>query len=210
MNNLRPIWQTPVWEVHTGFDSAFNEQLLNECYQIGQQVRIDQNPKDSLWDYAGPCVTALRQKMIDVVTESVNRDIKEAADLNLRYDCPMAWINVKEPGTSIELHGHPDSTFAVTYYIKTPEECGNLVLVDTNTYLLGGETTLKTIKPEAGKLVFFPAYVLHYIEENRSNDLRISLSTDMTQVIDRSAPNALVIKSWCNSLLKIRDWNSNN
>ena len=60
------------------------------------------------------------------------------------------------------------------------------------------------------KLVFFPAYVLHYIEENRSDDLRISLSTDVNQVIDRSAPNALVIKSWCNNLLKIREWSSNN
>jgi oxalate decarboxylase/phosphoglucose isomerase-like protein (cupin superfamily) len=122
----------------------------------------------------------------------------------------MAWINVKEPGEGIELHGHPDSTFAVTYYIKARENSGNLVLVDTKTYLQGGETTLKTIVPEEGKLVFFPAYVLHYIEENQSDDLRISLSTDMIQVIDRNAPNALVIKSWCNSLLKIHDWRSNN
>jgi hypothetical protein len=210
MNNLRPIWQTPVWEVHTGFDSVFNEGLLDECYSIGQQVRIDHAPKDSLWDYAGPYVSELKQKILDIVTETVNRDITEAADLKLKFDCPMAWINVKEPGQQIELHGHPDSTFAVTYYVKTPKDCGNLVLVDTNTYLQGKETTLKTITPQQGKLVFFPAYVLHYIEENRSNDLRISLSTDVNQVIDRSAPNALVIKSWCNSLLKIREWTSKN
>ena len=210
IKNIKPIWQTPVWEVYTGFDSAFNQQLLDECYAVGQRVRSDPAPMDSLWDYAGPCLTTLKQKMIDIVTESVNRDIKEAADLRLKFDCPMGWINVKEPGQSIELHGHPDSTFAVTYYIKAQEGAGNLMLVDTNTFLLGKNTTLKTIKPEEGKLVFFPAYVLHYIEENRSNDLRISLSTDMTQVIDRSAPNALVIKSWCNSLLKIHDWHSNN
>jgi oxalate decarboxylase/phosphoglucose isomerase-like protein (cupin superfamily) len=210
MNNLRPIWQTPVWEVHTGFDSAFNEQLLAECYEIGRRVRHDPEPQDSLWDYAGPCVRKLKQRMLDIVTESVNRDIKEAADLNLQYDCPMAWINVKEPGESIELHGHPDATFAVTYYIKASPGAGNLVLVDTNTFLHGGETTFKTIQPEEGKLVFFPSYVLHYIEENHSDDLRISLSTDMIQVIDRTVPNALVIKSWCNSLLKIKDWTSNS
>lgn len=210
INNLKPIWQTPVWEVHTGFDSAFNEQLLDECYAIGQQVRVDQNPQDSLWNYAGPCLTALRKTMLDTVTESVNRDIAEAAGLRLKYDCPMAWVNVKAPGESIELHGHPDASLAVTYYIQAKPNAGDLVIVDTNTYLHGGETTLKKIVPEAGKLVFFPAYVLHYIEENRSDDLRISLSTDVNQVIDRSAPNALVIKSWCNNLLKIREWSSNN
>jgi hypothetical protein len=208
MNDIRPIWQTPVWEVHTGFDSAFNEQLLDECYSIGQQVRIDSNPQDSLWDYAGPCVSQLKQRILDIVAESVNRDIKEAADLRLQFDCPMAWINVKEPGEIIELHAHPDATFAVTYYLKAEPAAGDLVLVDTNPFLQGGAAQLRSIKPEAGKLVFFPAYVLHYIEENCSTDLRISLSTDVVQVIDRSAPNALVIKSWCNSLLKIREWHS--
>jgi hypothetical protein len=83
-----------------------------------------------------------------------------------------------------------------------------LVLVNTNTFLQGGETEFKTIRPEAGKLVFFPAYVLHYIEENRSDELRISLSTDMIQVIDKTVPNALIIKSWCDSLLKIKEWHN--
>jgi uncharacterized protein (TIGR02466 family) len=208
MDNLKPIWQTPVWEIATGFDSTFNERLLDECYAIGQQVRVDDNPHDSLWDYAGPCLRQLKETILTVVTESVNRDIAEAAGLRLKYECPMSWINVKGPGESIELHGHPDSSLAVTYYVQAKPNSGNLVLVDTNTFLHGGETTLRSIAPEAGKLVFFPAYVLHYIEENRSDDLRISLSTDINQVIDRSAPNALVIKSWCNNLLKIREWNS--
>lgn len=210
MNDLKPIWQTPVWEVHTGFDSAFNQQLLDECYAIGQQVRIDSSPQDSLWDYAGPCLTDLKKTMLDIVTESVNRDIAEASGLRLKYDCPMAWVNVKAPGESIELHSHPDASLAVTYYIQATEDAGNLVLVDTNTFLQGRETTLRSIKPEAGKLVFFPSYVLHCIEENHSDRLRISLSTDVVQVIDRDAPNALVIKSWCNNLLKIREWSSNN
>lgn len=207
MNVIKPLWQTPVWECQSHFDSAFNERLLDECYSIGQTVKHDPDPKDSLWDYAGPCVTELKNYMIDTVTECVNNSIQEAADLRLKYDCPMAWINVKAPGESIELHAHPDSTFAATYYIQAEDTAGDLVLIDTRDFVEGtGPAKEKHIAPVAGKLVFFPAYVLHRIEENKSNKLRVSLSTDVVLVIDRDAPNALVIKSWCNNLLKIREW----
>ena len=39
----------------------------------------------------------------------------------------------------------------------------------------------KRIKPEEGKMVFFPGYLLHMVEENKSGETRISLSTN-TQV----------------------------
>ena len=82
------------------------------------------------------------------------------------------------------------------------------MLIDTKDFINGtGPAQERRIVPVAGKLVFFPSYVLHKIEENKSNTLRVSLSTDVVLVIDRDAPNALVIKSWCNNLLKIREWN---
>jgi hypothetical protein len=46
---------------------------------------------------------------------------------------------------------------------------------------------------------------VHEVQENKSNDLRISLSTDIKQKIDRDAPNAMVLKSWTNSFLKIKE-----
>lgn len=205
MYNLNPWWQTPVWEIDAFCDSTFNQTLLDECYRAGQSIQHDANPKNSMWDYGGPALAELKSKIIQTVTERVNTDIQEAQDLRLNYDCPMSWINVKEPGESIELHAHPDATMAVTYYLQAMDNSGDLVLIDTANYE-HQQINLRRIKPVQGKLVFFPAYVLHYIEANQSNDLRISLSTDVVQVIDRSAPNALVIRSWCNSLLKIRDW----
>ncbi len=37
----------------------------------------------------------------------------------------------------------------------------------------------KKIIPKPGKLVFFPSYVLHSVDVNKSKNMRISLSTDM-------------------------------
>ena len=45
----------------------------------------------------------------------------------------------------------------------------------------GGFSGIKyqRVKPEMGKMVMFPAYVLHSVEVNRSNETRISLATNI-------------------------------
>ena len=115
----------------------------------------------------------------------------------------MGWPNIREPGQGIELHAHPDSSFAATYYVKTLENSGDLVC-----YVKDGKQL--RIVPKAGMIVIVPSYVLHEIETNQSNGLRVSISTDFTQVVDKQADNALVLKSWCADMLKVRTWNSIN
>lgn len=201
MNPINPLWQTPIWEVTTNFDNKFNRSLLNEMYAIGKNMAVEEEPKTSLWDYKTPALSRLKQTILDTVQLNLSRDLREVTELNIGFRCDMAWVNVKEPGESIELHAHPDASFAATYYVQTQDRCGDLILIDHT----GQE---RRLTPTTGKIVFFPSYVLHRIEENSSNDLRVSISTDITQVIDPTAPNALVLKSWCNDMLKINEWHN--
>ena len=126
----------------------------------------------------------------------------------------MAWANIKESGESIEAHAHNDASLTATYYIRAKENSGDLVLLSTENiiddkgaFVHNDKSELKHIhiEPEEGMLIFFPAYVVHEVQTNKSNDLRISLSTDIKQKIDRNAPNAMVLKSWTNSFLKMRE-----
>jgi len=199
MNKVNPLWLTPIWEVQTNFDDSFNQTLMDEMHSIGVNMATEAQPKTSLWDYKTPALGKLKQTILEQVKSKLTNDLEEVSSLNLDFKADMAWVNVKTPGESIELHGHPDAAFAATYYVKTQANCGNLVLRTQK----GNEIALP---PVTGKLVFFPAYVLHYIEVNKSNDLRISISTDITTVIDPNAPNALVLKSWCNDMLKIKEY----
>jgi len=199
MNRINPLWLTPIWEVQTNFDDSFNQTLMDEMYAIGVNMATEAQPKTSLWDYNTPALARLKETMLEQVKLKLSKYLEEVNSLNLSFKADMAWVNVKAPGESIELHGHPDAAFAATYYVKTQENCGNLVLWTQK----GNEIALP---PVTGKLVFFPAYVLHYIKTNKSNDLRISISADITTVIDPNAPNALVLRSWCNDMLKIKGW----
>lgn len=213
--NVNPLWLTPVWEVQTPFDADFNETLLDEIYLIGKGITTGVDAShDSLWDYNTPALSQLKQYLKDYITQAVRQDIPEARDLNMTVDSFMCWPNVRAPGEALEVHAHTDSAIAATYFIKAKPGCGDLVLFDTSkcldwsagTLSATPDVTVRRIAPAEGKLVFFPSYVLHTVEENKSTDLRVTLTSDFKKVIDKTAPNSIVLNSWANSMVKIREW----
>lgn len=212
------FWKSPIWEVQTKFDAEFNEVLLDEIYGIGKDITSgkDKSPNNSIWDYDRPNLNILNQEIIDIVTKTIVQNIPEVRMLNIK-GCEhfMGWINVREPGEILEVHGHTESAIAVTYYIKVKDKCGDLVLYDTSNAIdwdnnkLSGSPFVRERRftPVEGRLIFFPSYVLHGVDENKSNDLRISLSTDLRKVVDKNSSNTVILKSWAGRMSKIKDWN---
>lgn len=211
------FWKSPIWEVQTRFDEQFNEQLLDEIYGIGKDIVLgnDRNPNNSIWDYDRPNLNILKQEIIDIVEKTIIREIPEIRLLNLQ-GCEhfMGWINVREPGEKLEVHGHTESAIAATYYLRAKEGCGDLVLYDTADAIDWENNTIsgspfireRRYKPVEGRLIFFPSYVLHGVDENKSDDLRISLSTDLRKVVDKNASNTVILKSWAGRMAKIKEW----
>lgn len=211
------FWKSPIWEVQTRFDEQFNEQLLDEIYGIGKDIVLgnDRNPNNSIWDYDRPNLNILKQEIIDIVEKTIIREIPEIRLLNLQ-GCEhfMGWINVREPGEKLEVHGHTESAIAATYYLRAKEGCGDLVLYDTADAIDWENNTIsgspfireRRYKPVEGRLIFFPSYVLHGVDENKSDELRISLSTDLRKVVDKNASNTVILKSWAGRMAKIKEW----
>jgi len=216
-NAQNMFWQSPIWEEQTKFDAEFNEVLLDEIYSIGKDIVLgnDRDPRNSIWDYSRPNLDLLKQEIIDIVTKKIVQNIPQLRMLNIR-GCEhfMGWVNVREPGERLEVHGHTESAIAATYYIKAKEGCGDLVLFDSAHGIdwvnnrLSGSPFLRErrYKPVEGRLIFFPSYVLHGVDENKSDDLRISLSTDLRKVVDKNAANTVILKSWAGRMAKIKEW----
>ena len=216
-NAQNMFWQSPIWEVQTRFDEQFNEVLLDEIYGIGKDIVLgkDKDPYNSIWDYSRPNLDILKQEIIDIVTKKIVQNIPQLRMLNIR-GCEhfMGWINVREPGERLEVHGHTESAIAATYYLKAKEGCGDLVAFDSSRSIdwennkLSGSPFMRErrYKPVEGRLIFFPSYVLHGVDENKSDDLRISLSTDLRKVVEKDASNTVILKSWAGRMAKIREW----
>lgn len=95
------------------------------------------------------------------------------------------WININEPGSYNKIHTHAIAALSGVFYVKVPEDSGNLIFRRTNdAYILQGVATVMNkanhtecaIKPVEGRLVMFPSWLDHYVEMNESDEDRISIA----------------------------------
>jgi len=79
------------------------------------------------------------------------------------------WINDMGPGHVTVPHSHDedDELVSAVYYVKVPENSGDLVLTR------GVAVTRITARP--GMFVFFAPDVMHEVTENKSGEMRLSI-----------------------------------
>lgn len=194
------LWECPVWHQKTHFTESFNKELLKEFYEIAYNFD-ESSGKESLLEYDRPCMRELIDFKTSVITEVVNQfmpDTQEAV-----FVPADTWLNVNAAGERIELHAHPDASITCSYYIQTSDSGGNFYYVDTGRV---GEhkTEIKKISPKNGEIIFFPAYVLHGVEMNHGRT-RVNLTTDFKHELTKNSKDRLVLKSFINSMLRIKD-----
>lgn len=199
-SSVKPsLWECPVWHQKTPFTEAFDKELLQEFYEIASNFEAD--GRESLLDYDRPCMQELIDFKTEVLTEVVNQYMPETQQA--RFIPTDAWLNVNAAGERIELHAHPDASITCSYYIRAPDRGGNFYYVDTGRV---GEhqTEIKRISPQEGEIIFFPAYVLHGVEMNHGRT-RVNLTTDFKHKLTENSQDRLVLKSFINSMLRIKD-----
>lgn len=80
------------------------------------------------------------------------------------------WFNAMGPGQRTLPHHHDenDELLSAVYYIRVPENSGDLIL-----HIAGNNVR---IRPEEGKLVLFAPTVVHEVTTNHSPELRLSVA----------------------------------
>ena len=100
------------------------------------------------------------------------------------------WINFNGKGGYNRSHNHPQAHFSGVYYVQAPENCGRIFFDNPHTFTAfdelssykrdfieqGRQHKTITVDPRAGLLILFPAYLIHSVEENKSDEERISIA----------------------------------
>ena len=83
------------------------------------------------------------------------------------------WFNAMDAGQRTTLHHHDenDELLSAVYYIRVPENSGNLILHEDGRKIL--------IQPEEGKLVMFAPAMLHEVTANLGPGLRLSVGMNV-------------------------------
>ena len=84
---------------------------------------------------------------------------------------PPFWFNIAKPREITGLHDHANlSALSAVVYIQADSNAGNLYFEK--------DPGIEVI-PEPGKIVLFPPHLKHGVQENRSNEERISLAFNL-------------------------------
>jgi len=88
------------------------------------------------------------------------------------------WFNAMDVGHRTSLHHHDenDELLSAAYYIRVPENSGNLILYEADRKVC--------IQPQEGKLVMFPPSVPHEVTANRGSGLRLSVGMNVGPAAD--------------------------
>lgn len=97
------------------------------------------------------------------------------------------WININEKHNFNKIHTHPKSVISGVFYVKVPENSGQIVFVNPNplvdVYLMDKveksnqlNSGLWKLTPIENWLLFFPSWLSHYVLPNESDETRISIA----------------------------------
>jgi uncharacterized protein (TIGR02466 family) len=92
----------------------------------------------------------------------------------------------------LHVHDHGGVIVACVYYVKAPENSGDLLLIDPRGSVNWDWESkdgfdgakYKRVKPKEGKLVIFPGYVLHAVDPNNSKEERVSIAINIHNAIN--------------------------
>ncbi len=131
------------------------------------------------------------QRLVNILYQMQNEIYQEEGLASEPFLGTM-WANINPKGSFNQPHVHSNCLWSGVYYVETPNNCGNLNIKDPRAVSL---MTLprynKNLKPYqwkevsyapvAGRCIMFPAWLEHYVEPNKSDNIRISISFNFIQ-----------------------------
>ena len=132
------------------------------------------------------------KRLVDALYEAQNKIYIEE-HLESEPFLGNMWANVNPPGGMNRAHQHPNSLWSGVYYVKAPENSGDLKIDDPRNCASmirpkqkSGELSSRLwrethYKPVTGRCIMFPSWVMHCVDPNESNDIRISVSFNFLQ-----------------------------
>lgn len=156
-------------------DTANDSELFDELRQCTPVA----NAMFNLFDYTTPRISELRSWVEGCFTAVCDEHAPYYFDIITR-----AWVNTTRFGGWETPHVHGGSEIVAVYYLSTPNGCGNLHLIDPRPAPpfarideRGQTGRASHIVPvRAGKLVIFPASIVHFVEANASDVPRVSIA----------------------------------
>ena len=182
-------WATPIWFFDLNDDLNFNK-IEKECYKektINEVGRSISNKNGWQSNFVSFDKYEEISKILKIIDLNSHIFVKEfGVRENYKFSIVEYWININNKGSYNLAHIHPQSLFSCIIYIKVPKNSGGILFWQNQISQLGmggyskhnNSYNFESIKYEAieKRVIIFPSYVSHSVEENKSDEDRISIA----------------------------------
>jgi uncharacterized protein (TIGR02466 family) len=191
------LFYTPLLRFRLPDHEALDEALLAEGERlrgtsdgVSKSNRGGWHSEGNLFDDpAEPIQTLRRAALLSVMeaTRSVTSKV-DPASLDTRI---FAWMNMNPTGGFNAPHTHPGAHWSGVYYVRQPKvDSGNSGMIEfldprsdlPNWRLLQAKAfrPKRKIRPEAGEIVLFPSYLVHWVYPNEAGGERVTIAFNAT------------------------------
>ncbi len=194
MPNPNLFFSTPVWAEKIENYKDTNDEIYNyikklqknDCEGIIKSNIKGWHSKDfNLKDKEPQNFIKIISRQIENLVREMDWDTK-----NQKTKITSMWAIINKGGAANARHHHGNSTISAAYYVRAPENCGDIVFYDPRpapvySHPISNKPNslnamVNSISPIEGLLVLFPSYLDHSVNENLSNKERIVISFNVS------------------------------
>ena len=184
------FFPTPVWAIQLENYKLVNEEMYNYI-KIQQKIDGVGINKSNIKGWHSKDFNLSEKEPQNFITFMSSSIEQVMIDMNWDKEKQLAkidnmWAIVNIGGSANLRHQHGNSTISGAYYVRAPENCGDIVFYDPRPAPVYSYPNAKqpnslnaqvnAISPKEGALVLFPSYLDHSVNENLSKNERIVIS----------------------------------
>jgi len=189
------LWPTLFLRRRLPGHAAANEALLQLIEELETQNR------DLTTDYRETNILAHEHQAAGWLKDCVNKTaIDYLRRVGIAYPVNWSlqgWANVNRIGDYHDPHNHPHAYLSGTYYVRVPKQPdmgetrkdlrpGAISFYDprgaVNMSAIKDDPQIEaeyTLRPEAGEILMWPAFLFHFVHPNLSDEPRVSVSFNL-------------------------------
>ena len=185
--SVRNIFPIPIHQIEINQFNDIKFKLIDYVYNLQKQDPVGVNVSNR-GGWQSPSLNF--SKDIDLLCDFLLECLSELPFLKPTTFKVDAWININKKGDHNIKHIHPTSNLSGVLWIKCPEKCGEIVFISPYEFVGFKELELYTdnfkkennaylsyyFDPMEGGMILFPSHLAHRVNENKSDEDRISIA----------------------------------
>ena len=185
--NVRNIFPISIHEFEINQFDDIKSKLIDYTYNLQKQDSVGVNISNrGGWQSSSLNFSKDSDLLCDFLLECLS-ELPFLKPITFKVD---AWVNINKNGDHNIRHTHPTSNLSGVLWIKCPEKCGEIVFTSPHEFVGFKEIKLYTdnfkkennaylsyyLNPTEGCMILFPSHLAHRVNENKSDEDRISVA----------------------------------